>query len=262
MAALYARGAWRAGLRAHRDLRQAGRAGDRLRRSSPRCFSARAVAAARRSRCRCWRPPSSSISPSTCTAPPSCRRSASPASSACSRRPRKPYRTQDGYACILPYSDRNWQDFYDFTGRTEFKDDPRFQPAVGSRSEHRRPLRDDRRRKRPSAPPQSGSPSATGSASRACRCCRSKSCPMTRTSRRWDCSAPPTIRAKAATAACAVPCRSAARRSASAATRPVSASTRAEVLAEAGFSRQEIDQAHAGTGTESNDPKRQETTQP
>lgn len=39
---------------------------------------------------------------------------------------RKPYRTRDGYACILPYSDKNWQDFYTFTGRTEFKDDPRF----------------------------------------------------------------------------------------------------------------------------------------
>jgi crotonobetainyl-CoA:carnitine CoA-transferase CaiB-like acyl-CoA transferase len=41
-------------------------------------------------------------------------------------RSRKPYRTQDGYACILPYSDRNWQDFYRFTGRSEFQDDPRF----------------------------------------------------------------------------------------------------------------------------------------
>ncbi|HTS54771.1 MAG TPA: CoA transferase [Burkholderiales bacterium] len=41
-------------------------------------------------------------------------------------RRRKPYRTQDGYACILPYSDRNWQDFYRFTGRTEFAADPRF----------------------------------------------------------------------------------------------------------------------------------------
>ncbi|MBV8401102.1 MAG: CoA transferase [Acetobacteraceae bacterium] len=39
---------------------------------------------------------------------------------------RKPYRTKDGFACILPYSDRNWQDFFDFTGRTEFKDDPTF----------------------------------------------------------------------------------------------------------------------------------------
>jgi crotonobetainyl-CoA:carnitine CoA-transferase CaiB-like acyl-CoA transferase len=39
---------------------------------------------------------------------------------------RKPYRTRDGYACILPYSDRNWQDFYQFTGHTELRDDPRF----------------------------------------------------------------------------------------------------------------------------------------
>lgn len=39
---------------------------------------------------------------------------------------RKPYRTADGYACILPYSDRNWQDFYAFTGRTEYAHDPRF----------------------------------------------------------------------------------------------------------------------------------------
>ncbi len=41
-------------------------------------------------------------------------------------RSRKPYRTKDGYACILPYSDRNWQDFFVFTARSEFKDDPRF----------------------------------------------------------------------------------------------------------------------------------------
>jgi crotonobetainyl-CoA:carnitine CoA-transferase CaiB-like acyl-CoA transferase len=39
---------------------------------------------------------------------------------------RKPYRTRDGYACILPYSDKNWRDFYAFTGRSEFENDPRF----------------------------------------------------------------------------------------------------------------------------------------
>ena len=39
---------------------------------------------------------------------------------------RKPYRTTDGYACILPYSDRNWQDFYRYTGRMEYADDARF----------------------------------------------------------------------------------------------------------------------------------------
>lgn len=48
---------------------------------------------------------------------------------------RKPYRTEDGYACILPYSDRNWQDFFDFTGRIEFKDDMRFK-RLADRVQH------------------------------------------------------------------------------------------------------------------------------
>jgi len=39
---------------------------------------------------------------------------------------RKPYRTQDSYACILPYSDRNWVDFFKFTGRTALIGDQRF----------------------------------------------------------------------------------------------------------------------------------------
>ena len=50
-------------------------------------------------------------------------------------RQRKPYRTKDGYACILPYSDRNWLDFYEFTGRNEFKDDPRFK-RISDRVQH------------------------------------------------------------------------------------------------------------------------------
>jgi crotonobetainyl-CoA:carnitine CoA-transferase CaiB-like acyl-CoA transferase len=39
---------------------------------------------------------------------------------------RKPYRTKNSYACILPYSDKNWLDFYEFTGRHEFESDSRF----------------------------------------------------------------------------------------------------------------------------------------
>jgi len=50
-------------------------------------------------------------------------------------RRRKPYRTKDGYACILPYSDENWRDFFDFVGRAEFKADPRFQ-RLASRVGH------------------------------------------------------------------------------------------------------------------------------
>ncbi len=39
---------------------------------------------------------------------------------------RKPYRTRDGWACILPYSDRNWHDFFGFIGREELRDEPDF----------------------------------------------------------------------------------------------------------------------------------------
>ena len=40
---------------------------------------------------------------------------------------RRPFRTADGYACILPYSDRNWLDFYEFIGRTDLAEVPRYQ---------------------------------------------------------------------------------------------------------------------------------------
>jgi crotonobetainyl-CoA:carnitine CoA-transferase CaiB-like acyl-CoA transferase len=43
---------------------------------------------------------------------------------------RKPFRTADGYMCILPYSDRNWRDFFDFVGRPELKMDARFYPLA------------------------------------------------------------------------------------------------------------------------------------
>ena len=39
---------------------------------------------------------------------------------------RRPYRTRDGYACILPYSDRNWRAFFDFIGRPDLRDSPRY----------------------------------------------------------------------------------------------------------------------------------------
>jgi crotonobetainyl-CoA:carnitine CoA-transferase CaiB-like acyl-CoA transferase len=39
---------------------------------------------------------------------------------------RRPFRTKDGFTCILPYSDKNWEDFYEYTGRHEFREDVRF----------------------------------------------------------------------------------------------------------------------------------------
>ena len=113
-------------------------------RSWPRCCSASAAVAGRRSRCRCWRPRSTSTSPSTWADSASSRRWASPASRACWTARASRIAPQDGYACILPYSDRNWQDFYDFTGRTEFQDDPRFRAPARSGQTHPRPLPDGR----------------------------------------------------------------------------------------------------------------------
>jgi crotonobetainyl-CoA:carnitine CoA-transferase CaiB-like acyl-CoA transferase len=48
---------------------------------------------------------------------------------------RKPFRTVDGFICILPYSDRNWQEFFRFTGRVEFADDARF-VSLADRAQH------------------------------------------------------------------------------------------------------------------------------
>jgi crotonobetainyl-CoA:carnitine CoA-transferase CaiB-like acyl-CoA transferase len=39
---------------------------------------------------------------------------------------RRPYRTLDGYVCVLPYSDRHWKDFFAHCGRTDLQSDPRF----------------------------------------------------------------------------------------------------------------------------------------
>ena len=36
-------------------------------------------------------------------------------------RERRPFRTADGFACILPYSTKNWLDFFDLVGRGDWK---------------------------------------------------------------------------------------------------------------------------------------------
>ncbi len=48
---------------------------------------------------------------------------------------RRPFVTADGYACILPYSDANWRDFFQFTQRTDLAADSRFH-AIETRQDH------------------------------------------------------------------------------------------------------------------------------
>jgi crotonobetainyl-CoA:carnitine CoA-transferase CaiB-like acyl-CoA transferase len=39
---------------------------------------------------------------------------------------RRPRRSADGWVCLLPYSDRNWSDFFRLAGLEAYADDPRF----------------------------------------------------------------------------------------------------------------------------------------
>lgn len=48
---------------------------------------------------------------------------------------RHPFKTRDGYICALPFSNRNWHDFFRIAGCPELKDDPRF-ASVASRTEN------------------------------------------------------------------------------------------------------------------------------
>ena len=48
---------------------------------------------------------------------------------------RRPFRTADGYACILPYSDANWRDFFLFIDRPDLASDARY-AKLSERAHH------------------------------------------------------------------------------------------------------------------------------
>ncbi|MEM9564604.1 MAG: CoA transferase [Actinomycetota bacterium] len=52
---------------------------------------------------------------------------------------RRPRRSADGWVCLLPYSDQNWRDFFTLSGLEEYADDPRF-ATVNARIDHVGPL--------------------------------------------------------------------------------------------------------------------------
>lgn len=47
---------------------------------------------------------------------------------------RKPYKTLDGYICILPYSDKNWRDFFIYINRDDLLKDERY-ATLGRRAQ-------------------------------------------------------------------------------------------------------------------------------
>lgn len=44
---------------------------------------------------------------------------------------RRPFKTKDGYLCILPYTDANWHQFFDLIGRSDLATDTRFTTKKG-----------------------------------------------------------------------------------------------------------------------------------
>jgi crotonobetainyl-CoA:carnitine CoA-transferase CaiB-like acyl-CoA transferase len=46
-------------------------------------------------------------------------------------RDRRPYKTSDGYICVIVYNDKQWQSFFDATGRDDLRNDPKFATFAG-----------------------------------------------------------------------------------------------------------------------------------
>ena len=46
-------------------------------------------------------------------------------------RDRRPYKTSDGYICVIVYNDKQWENFFKATGRDDLRGDPRFATFAG-----------------------------------------------------------------------------------------------------------------------------------
>lgn len=44
---------------------------------------------------------------------------------------RRPYKTSDGYICVIVYNDKQWQNFFDATGRDDLRTNPKFATFAG-----------------------------------------------------------------------------------------------------------------------------------
>ncbi|MFZ2156598.1 MAG: CoA transferase, partial [Bradyrhizobium sp.] len=46
-------------------------------------------------------------------------------------RDRRPYKTSDGYICVIVYNDKQWNAFFEATGRDDLRNDPKFATFAG-----------------------------------------------------------------------------------------------------------------------------------
>ena len=50
---------------------------------------------------------------------------------------RRPYKTSDGYICVIVYNDKQWDNFFAATGRDDLRSDPKFATFAGRRHQYR-----------------------------------------------------------------------------------------------------------------------------
>ena len=53
---------------------------------------------------------------------------------------RRPYKTSDGYICVIVYNDKQWENFFKATGRDDLRTNPKFATFAGARRQYRRGL--------------------------------------------------------------------------------------------------------------------------
>ena len=46
-------------------------------------------------------------------------------------RDRRPYKTSDGYICVIVYNDKQWENFFAATGRDDLRNNPKFATFAG-----------------------------------------------------------------------------------------------------------------------------------
>ena len=59
------------------------------------------------------------------------RRSTRAATRGICRADRRPYKTSDGYICVIVYNDKQWENFFKATGRDDLRSDPKFATFAG-----------------------------------------------------------------------------------------------------------------------------------
>ena len=74
-----------------------------------------------------------SCSASICSATTSCRRSATLGYTRVLASWRRPYKTKDGYLCMMAYTQAHWRKFWTMVGKPELLSDPRFD-SIASRA--------------------------------------------------------------------------------------------------------------------------------